>query len=359
MREFISLRFWPDWRSANPYQRHFNDALVSYGVCASTGVEFDLSWLRTNRRLVDIIHLHWPEGIWRRGGYVWKEWLHLARLWCYLVLARRMGYTIVWTIHNLGDHEMVTKSDQVGYRLLMRYSHILITHSRHAGNEIRAKIGPSTSLVVMSHGNFSGAYPQPRPRVTVIKEFGLDPDRPIVACLGNIRTYKGVDIAVDAVARLGAKVQLVVAGKPHEQFDLGVLESACQRFDWLHLVPRHLSAQEYADLSAVSDLILLPYRHITGSGALFSAWTFSRMAIASDLPFFAEAREQFPGAVELFEAGNAVSLGACIMRCLEIPADVRSDAADKAMRDTSWDRVIVPVAEAIAQRVTNMARTGN
>lgn len=126
----LNLRFWPDWRGANPYQELFYSALTRFGVRAEPGLEFDLKWLRARREDIDAIHIHWPEGIWRRYGlHAVKEPLHLMRLRAYLRGARALGVKVVWTVHNLEDHEGANPMDAYAYRILLRNSDIVIVHS--------------------------------------------------------------------------------------------------------------------------------------------------------------------------------------------------------------------------------------
>ena len=126
---------------------------------------------------------------------------------------------VIWTVHNLAHHEGADFIDRLGYRLLARHSDLLIFHCRralqgfHRQNWAR---GVTAQTVVMDHGNYDGVYPEPRAALTVREELGLDTARAVACCVGQIRPYKGVETAVEAVRRTN-DVQLLVAGKVHEQ----------------------------------------------------------------------------------------------------------------------------------------------
>jgi glycogen synthase len=67
---------------------------------------------------------------------------------------------------------------------------------------------------VMPHGNYDGAFPAPRSRELVRSELGLPPETRLLLCAGNVRAYKGTEVAVMAMqelARLG--YQLLIAGR--------------------------------------------------------------------------------------------------------------------------------------------------
>lgn len=345
----LRIRFWPDWRNANPYQRLFYAALEPYGVKAEPGIEFSPAWLEENQNNIDMIHIHWPEGIWRRYGLnAWKEPLHLLRLKNYLKMANALGIGVMWTVHNLVDHEGGRLADCFGYRSLLKHSDLSIVHSESVAEQIEKERGKdSRRIVVMQHGNYVDCYPAPNNRQEVLKYYGLRKDIPVAACLGHIREYKGIDIAIDAINIIDNRVQLIIAGRPYESFDIRNITKKIKALPFSLLLPRMLSSQEFADLSRACDVILLPYRRITSSGALLSAWTFGRCAVTSDLPFFREAAKQYPGAVKLFKTGSVESLAKTIKGHFSQPNKSLNDAALIACEATSWSNVIVPVAEAL------------
>jgi len=165
----------------------------------------------------------------------------------------------------------------------------------------------------------------------------------MVSALGCLRRYKGLDLACEAVGRLEGKVQLVIGGLPHPEIDLAALRRAVGPTLRFALLDRWLTDQEFADIVAASEAILLPYRQITGSGALLAAWTLGCGVIASDLPFFAEMLGPEPDAGRLFPAGDAAGLAQAIAAYLAIPAPRRAEAALGMARRHAWDRCVEPV----------------
>lgn len=343
------IRFWPDWRDFNPYQKLFYQSLEGHGFAAEPGLKPTTKWLRANRGNIDFIHIHWPEQLWRRTGRNgWKQPLLILRLKRFLTRAQSCGIKVVWTIHNLAHHEGTTIIDSVGYRILRQHSDLMIVHSETAACEVRGLTSAGERIIVMEHGNYVGCYPPPSPRELVLPSLELDANIPTVACLGHIRGYKGIDLAISAVKALKGRVQLVIGGAPKNPSDIEQYVAAVADTPYVKVIARKLSPQEFSDLSAASDLILLPYRGITGSGALLSAWSFGRCAIASDLPFFREVMARYPGAINLFEAGNSQSLAAAISVSISRPAQERQVAAISARDRTAWPVVIKPVAEALS-----------
>jgi glycosyltransferase involved in cell wall biosynthesis len=341
----------------HPYFRLMHRALERCGISIAGNVEIGVSWLRSNRRSIDAVHFHWPETIWRdrqkrrrhvvaRTLHAGREMLRVAR---FLREAHRLGIACVWTIHNLEPHEGGSLWDRLGYRLFARWADIVVSHSatalEDAAREYRVPAGHS---LLMPMGAMHEAYPRARPRDGVLRELGLNPALPMISCLGRIREYKGLDLACAAVQRMNGRVQLAVAGPVHAGFDVGGLREAIARVPGAILIPRQLSDQEFADLMAASDAAFLPYRNVTGSAVLLTAIGFGRPVIATDLPYFREVLAPEPEAGALIDGTDADQWARAIEAFFAQPLDSRRQAAFRLADRYSWDRVVVPLADALA-----------
>ena len=341
----------------HPYFRLMHRSLERAGISIDGNVQIGVSWLRSNRGRVDAVHFHWPETIWRdrradprrilaRAAHAGREILRIAR---FVREAHRLGITCIWTIHNLEPHEGSSRWDRLGYGLLARSSDVIVSHSAGALEEATRKYGiPAGKSIVMPMGPMHEAYPPARPRDVVLRELGLDPALPMVSCLGRIRGYKGLDLACAAVERLNGRVQLAVAGPVQAGFDVVGLREAIARVPGAIVIPRQLDDQEFADLMAASDAAFLPYRNVTGSAVLLTAIGFGRPVIAADLPYFREVLAPEPDAGELVgEADPALWAGA-IDAFFAQPLDRRRQAVSRLADRYSWDRVVVPLVDALA-----------
>ena len=254
---------------------------------------------------MDIVHIHWPERIWRgrRLGRLdniaaWvtaRSARGVYRLRRFLDTAGKRGMMRVWTVHNMAHHEGVSTIDRWGYRELANHSDLLLCFSTSTATDLRREYGHDIPILVIPHGSYAGAYPPPRARHEACAQFGLRDDIPVVSCLGLLRPYKGVELACDAVESLGGRVQLLVGGQPHRDFDTaGLVARAESSGRTIVAIPRALTEAEFSDAVGASDAVLLPYRAVTGSGVLFAAWTLGAGVIASDLPFFREMLDARP-----------------------------------------------------------------
>ena len=201
--------------------------------------------------------------------------------------------------------------------------------------------------MVMPIGNYDGVYPPARQRELILREFGLVEARPVLAFLGGVWSYKGIDVTREAFGELQDKFQLIVSSDPRN--DINMLHKAFDCIRGVQIVPRLLSPQEFSDIVSVSEMLLLPYRKITGSGMFMAAMTLSRGVVASNLPYFREMLSGFQDAGRLFEAGNAQALKDAVCEYVRVPADRRAHAARRLASQCSWLEVIQPVRVALQE----------
>jgi glycosyltransferase involved in cell wall biosynthesis len=345
---------FPDRTAGNPHLDLFFSGLGAHGIALTGRFEPHPRWIRKNATAVDAIHLHWPEKIWRgktRGrlhgavrALTLARYRAVFRFALTLKAAKKAGIKRIWTVHNIEPHEGASWLDRLGYRIAARNIDLAICYSHAAVQQVRDRYNPAGETVAMAHGNYAGIYPEPRDRRSVLREFGLDPDVPLVSCIGIIRPYKGLDLACQAVRSLQGAVQLAICGAPHSSGDTAAIEAEMRTVRGV-LVARALNDQEFSDLIGASEAVLLPYRKITGSGSLLAAWTLGRGVIASDLPLFREMLAQEPASGDLFRPEDSRSLAESITRYLNIAPHVREAAALRTAQSYSWDQTVKPVVE--------------
>lgn len=365
----LRLASWPGSWKTNPYVDLFHRGLAEHGIEFWGPAEVNDGWLRRHANSVDVVHFHWPERIWRHvGSGPWQQLRAIAGLWSYLRLARRLGVISMWTVHNLEPHDGATLADRMGYRMLAAACNLVVCHSQSSAAELpRTRRAP----VVMPHGTYAGYFPAPRARVEVLRQLGLNPGLPTVSCVGHLRAYKGIDTACQAVAGLACdeavpmrpigthsrpsetgpppKVQLIIAGEPFADVPRESVERMLAKIPGAVGIYRRIDDQEYTDIVSASDAVLLPYRRITGSGALLSALTSGNGIVATDLPYFREILDGEPDAFRLAPPENSASLSAAIRMLLEVPEPRRAAAISRLQARYSWSRVAAPLAQAIVE----------
>ena len=337
---------WPrdTFATYNPYLFLFHTALTRNGVTFDGGVEINNDWLKERRGRLDAIILHWGiDHFWRgRGTSRLAVCRAMIGLWRYFRAARRQGVRVVWVVHDLQPHERWSASDRIGYRLLARASDVCLLHSEQSRLTFAARY-PSAAgkTMVFPIGNYDGFYPpassNPRAR------FGLPTTSRILLCPGLLRPYKGYETAIDAMKYLSTEYTLVVAGPPSVPSYVDELRRRAGDRANIILLPKILDDQEYADIHAAADCVLLPYRKITGSSALMAAVTLGRGVVASQLPYFQEMLAQDPVAGVMHTPDDPAALAKAVQEFFTVPVEVRSLAARKLADRYPWDKCIEPL----------------
>jgi glycosyltransferase involved in cell wall biosynthesis len=201
----------------------------------------------------------------------------------------------------------------------------------------------------MPHGNYDGAYPRPSGHAALYDRYGLPTNTPLVGLFGQIRRYKGLDTALDAIERLGERAHLVVAGRAGGAMRAVLDRAAAMRS--VTLIDRALPDQELVDLLSGLDLAWLPYHRITGSGALMLALTAGVPVVASDLPFFREVVDGNRTAARLVPRGDAGRLAQATTELLAVPRHERRAAARAVADRYAWSSCVQPLADAIRASV--------
>jgi glycosyltransferase involved in cell wall biosynthesis len=203
----------------------------------------------------------------------------------------------------------------LGFRGALRHFSALIVHNE-AGRRALLDLGVDrASIEILPHP------PLPLPPTAAMTE--PDFGKPVLLIFGEIKPYKGVDLAIEALAQLPerhrGRTRLVVAGKAHMPVtglqtlarDLGV-ESRVQWID------RYLGLDELPALLGSASVFLLPYRESDASGVLAQVLQLGRPIIASNTGSFPELVGA-AGCGEVVEPGDATALANAICRLLDDP----------------------------------------
>jgi glycosyltransferase involved in cell wall biosynthesis len=197
----------------------------------------------------------------------------------------------VWTVHNLYEHEGQHHAlEQRLRRWLARHCAALIVHGPSAAESVRREylVPERTEIALVPHGHYLDAYPAPRDRRAARAHLGLQLDAPTLLFLGQIRRYKGVPALIDAFARAGPGLQLVVAGRPHPP-ELGdELRARARDVAGVRLRLEYVPDDEVAAYVAACDLFVLPHEESLTSGSAVLAMSFGRACIAPRIGCFVE-----------------------------------------------------------------------
>jgi len=285
-RRRLVVGSWPGPSfSWNTFIAAFCDALAAAG-CEVVDVDDP----RRISRKLDVLHIHWPEQIfWKGGGsartiYRTVITLHaLARL-------KRSGVRIVWMVHNLKPHELSGVRRPL-WRLIERRLTALadgfMTLSPATVRIVREALPglKDTPYASPWHPAYPLAGPLPD-RAASRHAAGLPPTGDVYAFLGLVRAYKGVGDLIAAFRDDPApERRLLIAGHCDSAEYGAELQRLAVEDRRIHLRLGRLDEADFAMLTAAADVIVLPFRDYLHSGSMIHTLSHARPVITPSAPF--------------------------------------------------------------------------
>jgi glycosyltransferase involved in cell wall biosynthesis len=250
-------------------------------------------------------HQHWLKDIYWDAGSEEEGELRIKRHLGVLRALKGFGVRILWTLHNLEEHDATELQTALGRQMLRAMAHCADQVFCHTEGAIRA-------LCVAAGVDVSGkSRVVPHPLYDDILSIGegtLPPELGHVIppriwlMTGLLRPYKGTQELLQAWLRIMAShadrpVRLVVAGHIQDPALHPVIAAIRSHSPGsLSVIPRRLEDAELAALLRRSELIVAPYRKVLTSGTYYLASTFSK-------PVLAPAKGMFPEVVEHGRSG--------------------------------------------------------
>jgi beta-1,4-mannosyltransferase len=285
---------WPGRSfSNNDFARVFAEALMAEGCRV-----VDVQDLTSVPEKLDILHVHWPEMMfWKGGGggrlakalYIFRALRAVRRM-------KRAGTRVVWMVHNLHPHDLK------GYR---RAAWPFIERFMYRHSDGFMTLAPSTIDVVRR------AHPAlaPRPaaaalhpvypriadlpdRASCRADLSLPDGTTVFALLGHLRPYKGAEALISAFRQdSDPNHRLLIAGRPITP-DYGAQVAALAAADSRIIVRLGLlDEREFATCLGAVDFVILPYHSSLHSGALVHALSYGRVVLTPTAPFAEDVAE--------------------------------------------------------------------
>lgn len=199
------------------------------------------------------------------------------------LLGKLTGTRIVRTVHEVTAERLwdVSAAEKwTAYRHL-RMCDQLITHSKDVRGDLQSN-GIKTPITVLPHGNY--LFFRDHLDQNVDPPLPID-ERPVVLFFGP-KQHKGIDIFADALTQVDTTLTTWLAGT--------IKDDAEEYVQQTELLPQtyvdrgFIPDEEIPDYFHHADIVVLPYRSGTTSGALHLARAFETAVITSPLPYFSE-----------------------------------------------------------------------
>ena len=262
---------------------------------------------------------------------------------CICTIFKLRGKPVVFTVHNVLDHEN-SHLFMAACRWLFRLADHFIVHTEEGLRQLQTHYALAEDRIsVISHGSLDFHVKQQVDRDTIRKELDIDPRQKAVLLFGAIRPYKGIEIALEAFSKVLLEVPdcvLIIAGKLWQKWD--PYQELIDRFGIAKEVKTFLKYIPSSDVFRyfeAADLVILPYLQFSSqSGVGTTAVSFRKPMIvtsAGGLPDLVQNAENIvpPGKPDL--------LARKMIDCLSDPTRLAAMAAEaeQVAAGISWPSI--------------------
>lgn len=296
----IKVAFFPfSWHKGNPYMDLLADGLRQAGVDVEpiTIDEPYIKWLIENRKIIKVLHFHWLHPLYSKKTKR-QTITGFSRFVLRLLVARIIGYRIIWTMHNLFPHEKIFPLVDRFVRLFMVIiAHTIIVHCEKAKEELSRNFYRRNNVAVIP----IGIYPQLSTKSVnpkkIRENMGISPTNLVFLSFGQIRPYKGLEDLIKLFKKVdNSDVTLIIAGSTKSselERDLKILAAEDKgiilKIQWFDDIELH-------QLLSCADVIVLPFKDVLTSSTVMLAFSYAKPVVAPDLgclPYLIDAQSGF------------------------------------------------------------------
>ncbi|HEV8232919.1 MAG TPA: glycosyltransferase [Thermoanaerobaculia bacterium] len=325
---FTFSRPYPHWLNPRRFDRSPGDP-ATQAARPSLDYRSVRSWKRTAREIAssdpDVLIAPWWTSFW---GVPLRSVLSRVR-----ALSPRTPRVLL--CHNVSDHEA---------RLLERFLTLgaylaadgFVVHSETDRARLARRV-PGRPIAVLPHPVVDA--PQPS-RDVARRTLGIT--TPLVLFLGLVRRYKGVDVLLDAAPRIvretGATIAVVGEVFPESRYLARRWEHSAVR-DSILWRDDYVSEEEMSRWLAACDVVVLPYRYVSGSGIAARALAARRPMAAAAVGGLSQTVR--PGATgELFTPADPDALARAVEHVLGRGIEFYEPGLAASAEQASWPRYV-------------------
>lgn len=265
-----------------------------------------------------------------------------------LLLFIMAGHRVIFTIHNVVPrHGRLRWYHILVYRLMYSLCNHLIIHTEQGKREVHDLFKVDLDkITVIPHGDYKFFVPEsPMSREAAREALHIDNNSKTILFFGAVRRNKGLDILLSALPEIrkhSPAAMVMIVGEQYGDYliyrriieEHGLENCVIEKLEYIENegVPLYFLA---------ADIVVLPYREVTGSGVLQIAYAFGKPIVASDLAGFREVVEHGANGY-LFESENAADLSDKIVDILSDPKRAEAMGDHSRMlcdKKYSWDGI--------------------
>lgn len=333
---------------ANPYAALLARALEAHGVRSVAGFreQLDREWLRAHRDQFDVLHLHWPSGLYH-SGTTEETTRRCTAMIDALTFARSIGYKVVWTMHNLYPHDSPCRDlDHLARLGVTACASAILVHCHHARTLLARHFHRTERVFVAPHGHFCDAYPNRVPRSEARARFGFEDRHFVYHFFGNVRSNKGVDQLLEAFLGLpGEDLRFLFAARLCTDYSERIVARARNADPRIVLRESKFYAnEEFQWFFNAADVSVFPFTDILTSGSAITALSFHCPVIVPAIGCLPEVVDESVGAT--YDPSRSGALTQAMSAARSIRREALRPGIEQRLRELSWEGIARTTVEA-------------
>jgi glycosyltransferase involved in cell wall biosynthesis len=208
-----------------------------------------------------------------------------------------LGIKIVWTVHNLKNHENRHVRLEIFFTsLLSRVCNAIIAHCETAKREIQRVFGVKNGdkIAVIPIGNYLNYYDNTISQDEARKRLGLSSSDLVFLFIGLIRPYRGIPELIEAFQQLNTNdAKLIIAGRPNNSYTAEQIKEKAKGNGNIQLRLEFIPDDEIQVYMNAADVVVLPYRDVFTSSGIILAMSFAKAVIAPAIGCIPDTLDEF------------------------------------------------------------------
>ena len=343
-KKTMKVLMLPDYSRSNPYQRELVRALGEYGVHVTLCSFNVLPLLRAIWAYgkPDILHLHWTDGFIVAGNWP-KTILKTLRFLIELIVVQALGIKVVWTVHNLSNHEKINASyESFVNRILIHFYDQVIVHcsaARKAAIQLYHLADRfSRKVHIIPHGHYIDSYENNMTRRNARIKLDYDEDAILFLFFGSIRPYKGIFELIDVFRKIeNSKVRLLIVGRPSNDITKKELTDRCQIDDRIRTYLQYVPEDEIQIYMNAADVTVFPYTDILTSGSVLLAMSFGKAIVVPRIGCISETLD--PQGSFLYDPNDVDGLSGAMQNALSGDLDAMGQYNRVIAEKFNWMKI--------------------
>jgi len=339
---------FPDYSHANAYQKLYFDAIREEGVEVIGLPEPEGKKIIENikKHRPDVLHIHWIHP-YIRGVSFPVAFRNCKNFLRQIKYAKKHNIKVVWTIHNLFDHEGKYKKLELYTRRSLASIVDKILPLSNVAKELvfkHYKIKTPGKVQVIPHGHYIDYYPNHVTKKEAREKLKISDNQPVFLFFGMIRPYKGIERLIEVAKSPQFSGRFIIAGKALKNEYLKELKEKCTNLSNINFYTGYVDDNDIQTYMNAADYVVFPFRNILSSGSVILAMSFKKPVIAPEMGALPEILPE--EGVLFFDGSDEMLEKTLIMASKSIPSESKGISNFEAAQRLDWNHIAISTKKA-------------